>query len=89
MKIVHEKQIIFYSEKCEKRAKAERVAVIAKAQDMIANPSKYTRAISYGAAGYIKNLEFDKETGEILNPTKALMLGLEKLKEEEALDGLL
>ena len=87
VKTIHEKQVIFYSEKYDKRAKAERAAIIAKAQDMIANPGKYTRATSYGATGYIKNLEFDKETGEILNPTKALMLDLEKLKEEEALDG--
>lgn len=86
-KTVHEKQIIFYSEKYDKKAKAEREAVIAKAQDLIANPSKYTRATSYGAAAYIRNIDFDKKTGEILSPSKALILDLEKLKEEEALDG--
>lgn len=86
-KTVHEKQVIFYSEKYDKRAKAERTAVIAKAHDLIANPGKYTRATSYGAAGYIKNIDFDKETGEILNNSKALILDLDKLKEEEALDG--
>ena len=86
-KTVHEKQVIFYSEKYDKRAKAERAAVIAKAQDLIANPGKYTRATSHGAAGYIKNIDFDKETGEILSTSKALLLDLEKLKEEEALDG--
>lgn len=86
-KTVHEKQVIFYSEKYDKRAKAERSAVIAKAQDLIANPGKYTKATSHGAAGYVKNIDFDKETGEILTPSKALVLDLEKLKEEEALDG--
>lgn len=86
-KTVHEKQVIFYSEKYDKRAKAERAAVIAKAQDLIANPGKYTKATSYGAAGYVKNIDFDKETGEILSASKALSLDLEKLKEEEALDG--
>lgn len=86
-KTVHEKQVVFYSEKYDKRAKAERAALIAKAQDLIANPGKYTRATSYGAAAYIKNIGFDKETGEILNTSKALKLDLEKLKEEEALDG--
>jgi transposase len=86
-KTVHEKQVIFYSEKYDKRAKAERAAVVAKAQDLIANPGKYTKATSYGAAGYVKNIDFDKETGEILPTTKALMLDLEKLKDEEALDG--
>lgn len=87
VKTIHEKQVIFYSEKYDKRAKAERAAVIAKAQDLITNPGKYTQATSHGAAGYIKNIEFDKETGEILKPTKALVLDLEKLKEEEAFDG--
>ena len=86
-KTVDEKQVIFYSEKYDKRAKAERAFAIAKAQELIANPGKYTRATSHGAAGYVKNIDFDKETGEILKPSKALELDLDKLKEEEALDG--
>ncbi len=86
-KTVDEKQVVFYSEKYDKRAKAERAAALAKAQDLIAHPGKYTRATSYGAAGYIKNIDFDKETGEILKPAKALELDLKKLKEDEALDG--
>ena len=86
-KTVHEKQVVFYSEKYDKRAKTEREIVIAKAMDLIANPSKYTRATSYGAAAYVKNIDFDKNTGEILIPTKALSLDLEKMKQDEALDG--
>ncbi|MBK5261629.1 MAG: transposase [Peptostreptococcaceae bacterium] len=86
-KPVGEKQVVFYSEKYNKRAKAERAADIFKAQELIANPGKYTRATSYGAAGYVKNIDFDKETGEILKPSKTLELDLDKLKEEEPLDG--
>ena len=86
-KTVHEKQVVFYSEKYDKRAKAERAAAIAKAQDLIANPGKYTRATSVGAAGYVKNINFDKDTGEVLTPAKALALDTEKLEAEEALDG--
>lgn len=86
-KVVDEKQVIFYSEKYDKRAKAERAATITKAQDLIANPGKYTRATSYGASGYIKNIEYDKETGEILEPSKKLDMDWDKLREEEALDG--
>ena len=86
-KVVHEKQVIFYSEKYDKKAKADRAKAIAKAMDIIKSPSKYSRATSYGAAGYIKNIAFDKETGEILSPQKLLELDLEKLQEEEALDG--
>lgn len=86
-KVVDEKQVIFYSEKYDKRAKAERAATIVKAQDLIANPGKYTRATSYGASGYIKNIEYDKETGEILKTSKKLDMDWDKLREEEALDG--
>jgi len=86
-KMVDEKQVVFYSVKYDKRAKAERASVIAKAQDLIACPGKYSRATSYGAAGYIKNLKFDKKTGEVLNTGTALLLDLDKIREEEALDG--
>jgi IS4 transposase len=86
-KTVDEKQVIFYSEKYDNRAKADRAAAIAKAQDLIAHPGKYTRATSYGAASYIKNIDFDKDTGEILSIGKILGLDEKKLKEEEALDG--
>jgi len=86
-KTIDEKQVVFYSEKYDRRAKSERAAVIAKAGDMIKNPGSYTRATSYGAAGYIKNIQFDKQTGEILDTGKILELDKEKLAEEEALDG--
>ena len=86
-KVVDEKQVVFYSEKYNKRAKAERAVALAKAQELIAHPGKYTHATSYGAAAYIKNIDFDKETGEILNNGKILELNEKKLKEEEALDG--
>jgi len=86
-KTVDEKQVVFYSKKYDRRAKAERAAALAKAQDLIAHPGKYTRATSYGAAAYIKNIDFDKDTGEILNNGKALSIDENKIKDEEALDG--
>lgn len=86
-KVVHEKQVIFYSEKYDKRAKAERAAAIAKAQDLISNPGKYSRSTSCGAAAYIKGIDFDKETGEILTPSKSLSIDWDKIKKEEAFDG--
>lgn len=86
-KTVDEKQVVFYSEKYAKRAKAERAATISKAQELISNPGKYTQATSYGASGYVKNIEFDKETGEILKTSKKLELNLDKLAEEEKYDG--
>jgi hypothetical protein len=86
-KTVDEKQVIFYSEKYDRRAKAERTAALSKAQDLINHPGQYTRSTSYGAAGYVKNLEFDKNTGEILTPGRKLELDLDKIRGEEALDG--
>lgn len=86
-KVVDEKQVVFYSEKYAKRAKEERATAVAKAMDLISNPGKYTRTTSYGAASYIKNITFDKDTGEIISPQKMLILDEDKLHEEEALDG--
>lgn len=86
-KVVDEKQVIFYSKKYAVRAKIERKATVEKALDLIKNPSKYNRATAYGAAAYIKNINFDKETGEVLNSGKLIALDEVKLKEEEALDG--
>lgn len=86
-KTVHEKQVIFYSEKYDKRAKADRAAALAKAQDLAKNPGKYTQATSYGASKYVKKVEFDKETGEILKASSILEIDEEKLREEESLDG--
>lgn len=81
-KVVDEKQVIFYSEKYAKKAKAERAASITKALDLINNPGKYSRA-----AGYVKNITFDKDTGEIISLHKILQFDEDKLRQEEALDG--
>lgn len=86
-KTVHEKQVIFYSEKYAKKARTDRAGAIEKARKLVQNPSSYSRATSYGAAGYVKNLEVDKKTGEILKPANVLYLDEEKIKQEEALDG--
>lgn len=86
-KQVDEKQVVFWSEKYAKRTKAEREAVLAKARDLAAHPGSYTRATSYGAAKYIKKVEYDKETGEILTASSILDIDEALIKEEEALDG--
>lgn len=86
-KQVDEKQVVFWSEKYAKRAKAEREAALAKARDLAAHPGNYTRATSYGAAKYVKKIEYDKRTGEILTASSVLDINEELIKEEEALDG--
>ena len=82
-----EKQVAFYSPDDDKRAKKERAAAVAKAQDLVADPSKYKRATSYGAAKYVKNLVFDEKTGEILASKQKPIFNEAKLVEEEKFDG--
>lgn len=86
-KQVDEKQVVFWSEKYAKRAKAEREATLAKARDLAAHPGNYTRATSYGAAKYVKKIVFDKDTGEILTASSILDINEDLIREEEALDG--
>lgn len=84
---IDQKQVIFHSRKYAERSKRQREAVIAKATDLIANPSKYEKATSHGASAYVANIEFDKNTGEILDTGKRLFLDQEKIKQDEQLDG--
>ena len=86
-KQVDEKQVVFWSEKYAKRAKAERESALAKARDLAAHPGNYTRATSYGAAKYVKKIEYDKDTGEILTASSVLDINEDLIREEETLDG--
>ena len=85
---VDEKQVAFYSRDYDRRAKADRAQAVQKARDMELNPAKYNRATSYGAAKYMKNLAFDKKTGEILAQGGNMPVFDEaKLAQEEMYDG--
>lgn len=84
--VVYQKQMVYYSEKYAQKQKKDREPAIAKARDLIANPGKYTRATSYGAAGYVKNLKFVKSTGEIATGSE-LSLDLTKIENEAKYDG--
>lgn len=83
---VDQKQMVYYSQKYADKQKRDRQMVIEKAKDLINNPGAYTRATSYGAAGYINNLKFDKETG-VISTDSELSLNLEKIREDEKYDG--
>ena len=86
-KQVDEKQVVFWSEKYARRAKAEREAALAKARDLTQHPGNYTRATSCGAAKYVKKVDYDKDTGAILTASSILDIDEEKIREEEAFDG--
>ena len=84
--ITYQKQMVYYSQKYADKQRYEREKMVEKAKDLIANPRKYTKATSYGAAYYVNNISFNKDTGEV---AKGLSLSLdeEAIKEQEKFDG--
>jgi transposase len=86
-KTVYEKQVVFWGRKYALKAQAEREEVLKKAHDLAANPQKYNKATSYGAAKYVKNLKFDEKTGEILKVKERPVFDSAKVAEEEKYDG--
>ena len=82
----YQKQLVYYSQRYADRQKLQREQAVEKAKDLIAHPKKYTKATSFGAAAYVNNLAFDKETGEIKEGL-SLSLDEELIKEEEKYDG--
>ena len=83
---VDQKQMVYYSEKYAKREKRSRDEMIARAEDLIAHPDKYNKVTASGSASYIRNIAFNKDTGEVVEG-KNLSLDLEKIREEEKYDG--
>lgn len=83
---IYQKQMVYHSQKYADKQKKERELVLTKAKDLIAHPGRYTRATSVGAAGYIKNIQFLKDTGEIPDGI-TMYLNQEKIEEEEKYDG--
>ena len=86
-KTVYEKQVVFWAKKYADKARAERQEVVKKAMELAADPHKYERAVSYGAAKYVKNVEFNQDTGEILKGRKKPCFDFDRLAEEEKYDG--
>lgn len=83
---IDQKQMAYYSERYARKQKTDREAMIARAKDMIAHPKKYDCISASGSKSYVKNIAFDKETGEIVEG-RELYLDLEKIEEEEKYDG--
>jgi len=86
-KTVYEKQVVFWSQKYEAKARAERSELVKKAMELVEDPAKYDRATSYGAARYVADIRFDKKTGEVLKGGKKPSFDFKKLKEDEKYDG--
>ena len=84
---IAEKQVAFYSPEYDRRAKADRAAAIKKARAIIDKPGNFTKQNTYGAAKYIRQIEYDKSTGEIITPKNKLLFNEEALAEDEKYDG--
>jgi len=84
---VNERQIIFWSEKYQKKAAHERERSIVKA--LTKATSGYNSVVNnYGANRYIKKVIHDSDTGNTVEkPEFALSLNQELIASEEALDG--
>lgn len=83
---VDQKQMVYFSQKYADKQKRDRQMVIEKAKDLIKKPGAYTRATTYGAAGYVNNVKFDEKTGVILEGAN-LSLNEDKIMEDEKYDG--
>lgn len=82
----YQKQMAYFSQRYADKQKYEREKMVEKAKDLISNPKKYTRATSYGAAAYVNNIAYDKETGEVKDKLD-LSLNTKQIEEEEKYDG--
>ena len=82
---VDQKQMIYYSQKYAEKQALERQRAIQRAEDLIRHPKKYDKVSAKGASGYVKNIAFNKETGEVIDLN--LELNVEKIEEESKYDG--
>ena len=81
------KQIVCYNELYARRQKHKRAEVLEKAQKIIANPKRYDKKEAGGALRYVRNIEYNPETGERINTKRIPYLDLDKVVEDEKYDG--
>lgn len=85
---VNVRQIVFFSEKYKKRAKADRDKAIEKAKNHIRQNPKNAAVNTHGANKYIEKTIFDGNSNTLVeNPEFAFSLNENLIAEQEALDG--
>lgn len=86
--LIDEKQVVFWSKRYADKARNEREERISRAYEIIEDPTKHNKGTVHGAAAYIKNIMFDKKTGEVCEyPGEKLMFDSEKAQEDAKYDG--
>ena len=83
---VEAKVVAFWSRKYERKARAERARVLEKARRLVESPGAYSAATHRGAARWVKNVSFDRESGEVVTG-KSSEIDWEAVAEAEACDG--
>ncbi len=81
------KQIVCYNELYARRQRHKRAEVLEKAQKIVANPKRYSKKEASGALRYVKNIEYNPETGECINTKRIPHLDMDKITEDEKYDG--
>lgn len=79
--------VAFWSREYAERARHEREKVLQKSEQLVKSPGKYTKATHLGAAKYVRNVEFDADTGEVIDNPKKPELDLKAIDEDAACDG--
>ena len=84
---IAEKQVVFYSRDYDMKAKKDREASVNKAREIINSPANFNKYNTYGAAKYVRHIEYDKKSGEIIQTQSLLDFNDEALAEDEQYDG--
>ena len=84
---IAEKQVVFYSRDYDMKAKKDREASINKAREIIRNPANFNKNNTYGAAKYVRHIEYDIKSGEIIKTKSLFDFNDEALAEDEKYDG--
>ena len=86
---INERQVVIYSTKYDRKAKAERQELIEATEADIMSLSKEAKNSSYGKLKYTKKVPFNKDTGEITEEgmTYITLSDDEQIEEDERYDG--
>jgi len=84
---VTENMVIFYSSDYDRKAKHEREKLLEKLEVYLENPGLLKQKTKQGKFKYLKQEEYDAETGEVSKSKLSLSIDSSKVEKDEALDG--
>ena len=85
---INERQIVIYSAKYARKARAERQKVVEKSKKQIWSLSNHASLSKYGSAKYLQKVPYDTQTGEYQPAIDYLVtLDEQQIAEDEQLDG--